>query len=94
VGAGRGLSVLDVANVLLTLYGSKLAPVVAHKFRAGDVRHCFADISKARRLLGYEPKVAFEEGMKELVEWGRKVEAKDGFERAYEELRNKGLVEG
>ena len=94
VGAGRGLSVLDVANVLLALYGSKLAPVVAHKFRAGDVRHCFADISKARRLLGYEPKVAFEEGMKELVEWGRKVEAKDGFERAYEELRNKGLVEG
>jgi len=93
VGSGRGLSILEVAHVLLNLYGSRLAPEVAHRFRAGDVRHCFADIDKARRLLGYEPQVAFEDGMKELVAWGQGVSASDGFARAYEELRSKGLVE-
>ncbi len=94
VGTGRSVSILDVANVLLTLYRSTLAPAVEHRFRAGDVRHCVADISKARRLLGYEPTVAFEDGMRELVEWGRKVQAKDHFSEAYAELKKKGLLEG
>lgn len=94
LGTGKPTSVLDVANVLISLYRSKVRPAVENKFRAGDVRHCVADITLARRLLGYEPKVAFESGMKELVSWGQTVEARDGFERAYEELRKKGLVEG
>lgn len=94
VGSGRATSILDVAGVLLHLYRSQVRPTVENKFRAGDVRHCFADLSKIRRLLGYEPKVAFEDGMKELVSWGQTVEARDGFENAYEELRKKGLVGG
>ena len=94
VGSGRALSILEVARVLLGLYGSKVAPEIANRFRAGDVRHCFADLGKARRLLGYEPRVAFEDGMKELVAWGQGVTARDGFEKAYAELRSKGLVEG
>ena len=94
VGTGRAVSVLNVAQVLLALYGSDLRPSIEHRFRAGDVRHCFADISLARRLLGYEPKVSFDEGMRELVDWGRTVEAQDGFANAYSELRNKGLLEG
>ena len=94
VGTGRSVSILDVANVLLTLYRSKLTPVVERRFRAGDVRHCSADISKARRLLGYEPTVRFEDGMRELVEWGQTAEAKDAFAEAYAELKRKGLLEG
>ena len=42
--------------------------------------------------LGYEPKVSFEEGMKELVEWASKIEAKDRFDKAYKELEEKRLV--
>ena len=94
IGTGKPTSILDVANVLITLYRSRVRPAVENKFRAGDVRHCFADISAARKLLGYEPRVAFEEGMRELVSWGQTASAEDGFERAYEELRKKGLVGG
>jgi len=94
VGTGRSVSILDVANVLLGLYRSKLTPAVERRFRAGDVRHCSADITRARRLLGYEPRVRFEDGMKELVEWGVKAEAKDTFAQAYAELKKKGLLEG
>ncbi len=94
VGTGKATSILDVANVLLALYRSKVRPTVENKFRAGDVRHCVADIANARRLLGYEPTVAFEAGMKELVSWGQTASAQDGFEKAYEELRKKGLVGG
>ncbi len=94
VGSGKPITILGVADVLLKLYGSKLTPVVEHKFRAGDVRHCAADLTKARKLLGYEPKVPFEEGMRELVAWGQGVQATDGFEAAYRELKSKGLVEG
>ncbi len=94
VGSGKPTAILDVADVLLTLYRSRARPLVENKFRAGDVRHCSADLSNARKLLGYEPRVPFEEGMKELVSWGQTASAQDGFEKAYEELRKKGLVGG
>jgi dTDP-L-rhamnose 4-epimerase len=94
LGSGKPITILDVANVLLRLYRSPLAPRVENKFRAGDVRHCSADLTKARKLLGFEPKVPFEDGMQELVAWGQGVQATDHFKEAYEELRSKGLVEG
>jgi dTDP-L-rhamnose 4-epimerase len=94
VGSGAPTSIHEVAEVVLKQYGSKLTPKVENKFRAGDVRHCSANIAKVQRLLGYEPGVSFEEGMRELVAWGKGVTAQDGFEKAYEELRSKRLVEG
>jgi dTDP-L-rhamnose 4-epimerase len=94
VGSGVPTSIREVAEVLLKECGSKLTPTVENKFRAGDVRHCSADITKAHRLLSYRPKISFEEGMRELVAWGKGVTAQDGFENAYEELRSKRLVEG
>ena len=47
----------------------EIAPMITGKYRAGDVRHCFADIGLAREVLGYAPRVEFEIGMAELVEW-------------------------
>ncbi len=94
VGTGESVSILRVAHILLKLYRSKLEPAIENRFRAGDVRHCFADISLARRLLGFRPAVSFEAGMKELVEWGRQAESQDRFATAYDELRKKGLLEG
>jgi len=94
VGAGKPISILDVASVLLKLYSSTMKTAAEHKFRAGDVRHCSSDISKARKRLGYEPKVSFEEGMRELVAWGQGIQATDRFSEAYKELTSKGLVEG
>ncbi len=92
-GSGKPTSIEEVAEVLLKLYGSKLRPKVEHKFRAGDVRHCSADLAKIRKLLGYEPATRFEDGMRELVAWGQSVKATDRFDEALEELRSKGLVE-
>jgi len=94
VGSGRPTSIQEVAEVLLRLHKSPLRPEVKHAFRAGDIRHCTADLTKARALLGYEPQVSFEDGMRELVAWAQGVEAKDRFEEAFQELTSKGLVEG
>ena len=92
VGTGKAISIKEVAETLINLYEANLKPVIANKYRSGDIRHCFADISKIMSKLGYEPRISLEEGMKELVEWGEKVEAEDRFEKAYQELKKKGLT--
>jgi len=92
VGTGRVITIWDIADILLKLYDNKLKPVIVNKYRAGDIRHCYADISKIRKL-GFEPKVDLTEGMADLVTWGREVEAEDRGEKAMKELREKGLVE-
>jgi dTDP-L-rhamnose 4-epimerase len=94
VGTGRPTSILDVAEVLIKLYESDVVPSVENRFRAGDVRHCIADISKIRTLLGYALTVSLEMGMRELVSWGRGTSAQDGFQGAYQELQTRGLVGG
>jgi dTDP-L-rhamnose 4-epimerase len=91
VGTGKARSVLDVASMLIKLYGSSLKPKIVNKYRAGDIRHCFADISKIERI-GFKPSVNFEDGIRILVEWGEKEEAEDKFEEAQMELEYRGLV--
>jgi dTDP-L-rhamnose 4-epimerase len=92
IGTGIPTTVMDVATTLLDLYNSPLKPATSYRSRCGDVRHCTADISKARRLLGYEPKVSFREGIRELIEWGQRQAAQDNFDRAYDELQRSGLL--
>ena len=69
-----------------------ITPHVTGKYRAGDIRHCFADISQAREILGFTPKVRFEVGLSELVEWLLEQTAVDGVEQATQELSRRGLV--
>lgn len=71
VGTGQRHRILDVAHLIGRLLGSPLKPRIAGEYRAGDIRHCIADISRARAVLGYEPQVRLEEGLAELVEWLR-----------------------
>lgn len=92
VGTGKPTSILDVATVLSKLYGKDIKPEIVNKYRTGDIRHCYADISKIRKI-GFEPKVKFGDGMKELVEWGRTQEARDLSEKATQELISRNLVE-
>jgi len=70
VGTGRSISVLDLVAALNRLLGKNLAPKHTSP-RAGDVRYSLADISRARRELGYEPEVEFEEGLKQSIDWYR-----------------------
>ena len=98
VGAGRPTSVLDLARRLLErlhpgrIDDPDLAPRVTGQYRAGDIRHCYADIGKARRLLGFEPSTTFDQGLGELIEWVRGRQVADDSERAFRELAERRLV--
>jgi dTDP-L-rhamnose 4-epimerase len=92
VGTGIQVTIKEVAEILIELYGKRIMPNITNKFRKGDVRHCFADISKISKKLGFRPKVSFKEGMKELIEWAREQEAVDHFDDAATELKKKGLI--
>ena len=91
VGTGRSLTILGVAEALSQYLDSGCPPEIAQTFRAGDIRHCFADIGRIQAL-GYQPSEQFEDGVAELVEWVRVQTAIDGFERAREELASRGLA--
>ena len=93
VGTGRATSILDVARLLGTLYGTPIEPEITRKFRAGDIRHCYADIARLRAL-GFTPSVALEDGLRELVAWGRTAAAEDHVEAAAKELEARGLTQG
>ena len=92
VGSGKPITISEIADILIRLYGEDLKPEIVFKYRAGDIRHCYADISKIRSKLGFEPSVSLQEGMKELVEWGENAYAEDKTQQAQEELKRKQLI--
>ncbi len=94
VGSGRPLAILDIARILTSKIApeSELEPEIANKFREGDIRHCYADISRIRSSLGYEPSVPFEDGIDELTRWVGTQVADDRFEQARKELEERGLT--
>ena len=92
IGTGRATSVKEIAQLLAKGLGKDIEPEIVGKYREGDIRHCVADISKARRLLGYEPKIALEEGLVELLDWVRNQDADDRVQSATAELTARSLV--
>ncbi len=92
LGTSVPISIRSIAKILAALLNIKVNPEITEKFRSGDVRHCSADISLIKQTLGWSPKWDFEKGMKDLIAWGEKQEAKDLFDQASRELNSKGLV--
>jgi dTDP-L-rhamnose 4-epimerase len=93
VGSGQSRTVLDIAQTMARVMGhQEITPHVTGKYRAGDIRHCFADIALARDLLGFVPEVDFEKGLAELVEWLLEEKAVDSVDEATQELSRRGLV--
>jgi len=92
VGTGRATSVLQVAEMLSELLDFAEKPEVLGQYRAGDIRHCVADISRIQRELGYRPQVAFADGLRELLAWLRTQSADDAVEAASRELAVRGLT--
>ena len=93
VGSGRSVSVREVASTLATVLDVEVEPEITGRYRVGDIRHCFADIDRAREALGYEPRVTLEEGMTELVQWLQEQEQpEDGVGRHAAELAARGLT--
>jgi dTDP-L-rhamnose 4-epimerase len=93
IGSGVQYTVRDVAERLARILGKEhVDPEVTEQYRVGDIRHCFADISLARRVLGYAPRISFENGLNELAEW---LQGQIAVARVYEaraELKLRGLT--
>jgi dTDP-L-rhamnose 4-epimerase len=92
IGSGRAYTVRRVAALLGDVLGRTTAPDVCGKYRVGDIRHCFADITQARQVLGYEPQVGFDAGLAELAEWLSTQMAVDRVDDASAELLERGLA--
>jgi len=92
VGSGVPISIREVAQALEAALGTNIGAEISGKYRAGDIRHCFADISNAKSLLRYEPRVSFQKGMDELVEWLRSQQAEDKAAEMVANLSSFGLT--
>ena len=92
IGTGVATSVRRVSQLLAQGLGKDLEPEIVGKYREGDIRHCVADISRARDLLGYEPRVTLDQGIPELLKWVSKQEADDQVSKATTELESRQLV--
>ena len=92
VGSGESVSVLEIADRLARTLGKDVRPEITGKYRVGDIRHCFADVSLARETLGFEPSRRLEDGMTEIAAWLETQVATDHADRAQEELRARGLT--
>jgi dTDP-L-rhamnose 4-epimerase len=91
VGTGSPISITEISNMLARGLNKNIEPEITAKYREGDIRHCVADISRARTLLGYEPKVKLADGIPELLEWVRQQQVGD-TSKANSELEQHQLV--
>ena len=92
LGTGVRTTVAEVARVLAAGMGLDIDAQRNEQYRAGDIRHCVADVSRARALLGFEARTPFAHGMRELVAWLADQEAVDQVEQATSELAGRGLA--
>ena len=90
VGTGQDISINDVARTIIYLYSKDLKSEITNRYRVGDIRHCYADISRIMNV-GFKPKINLEEGLKKLTDWGRTADAVDKIKNADLELEKRKL---
>ncbi|MEW6606604.1 MAG: NAD-dependent epimerase/dehydratase family protein [bacterium] len=92
VGCGHPITIFEIANLLISNLNPTLTPQIANKFREGDIRHCFADVSKIKKELGFEAQISFEDGINDLIQWVKTQSADDLVDVATSILGKKGLT--
>jgi dTDP-L-rhamnose 4-epimerase len=93
IGSGQHFTVCEIAErVARAVNKEYIEPVISGKYRVGDIRHCYADITRARNVLGYSPQVDLDDGLEELAEWLSGQSADDRVEQASAELTARGLT--
>jgi dTDP-L-rhamnose 4-epimerase len=93
IGSGDTVSVAEIAEILSLEMKKNIPPQVLGKYRRGDVRHCFADVSKACHLLEWHPTKTFRQGVAELVDWVQtQRNVRDRVGSAWNELEERGLL--
>ena len=94
IGTGNASSIEDIGTTLARLMKKDISPEITNTFRKGDIRHCFADISKINQAIGFSPQTTLTDGLQELVQWADKETAVDLFLEATAQLQAKGLLTG
>jgi dTDP-L-rhamnose 4-epimerase len=92
VGSGCASRVEDVATLLARTLGRPIEPERTGRYRVGDIRHCVADLTRARTELGYEPRTTMAAGVIELAEWLADQRPRDLVTHASRELARRGLT--
>jgi dTDP-L-rhamnose 4-epimerase len=93
IGSGESHTIRQVASIMAAaLELEQIEPEVSQQYRTGDIRHCFADIRKAQRILGYQPAITLRAGIEDLTDWLKGQVAEDFTEQAREELLERGLA--
>jgi len=92
VGSGRMVTITEIAHLLADALGVAIEPEITGGCRLGDIRHCFPDISLARSVLGFRPKVTLEAGIEKLVGWLDGRVAVDRVGEAMSALASRGLT--
>lgn len=92
VGSGNQYTITTIANKLAKVMNKDIQPEITGKYRVGDIRHCFANTKRAKKVLGFEPEVEFEDGLFELAEWLKDQIATDNVSQASNELASRGLT--
>lgn len=93
VGAGEPTSVLDIANMLVDVFNGKVRPEVTGQYRLGDIRHCYADLSKIRSRLNFAPQMSLQRGIEEFASWVLSQPLpEDGLDKANEELKKRKMM--
>jgi len=95
VGTGVATTVLEVANTLLKYYCKEVPVRISGQYRLGDIRHNYADLTRIRTTLGFEPAVSFDEGIRQFTEWVAAQEVRESkYEDSIREMKEKGLMGG
>lgn len=92
IGSGREITIVEVAERMARVLGKDVPPEITGQYRVGDIRHCTADIGRARGVLGYRPSVDFDSGLAELARWLSTQSAHDRVEAMRSELTSRGLA--
>jgi len=92
IGSGQRYSICEIATGIAAALGKRISPQISGKYRVGDIRHCFPDISLSEKLLGYRPRVTLKDGLLDLAAWIETQTAVDRFTVAQDELTLRGLV--
>ena len=92
VGVGKPVSILEMCRSLARALDRDVEPNVTGEYRSGDIRHCYADVARVREVLGWEARVTFEDGAKELAEFAARQMVEDRTDAANDELRRLGLI--
>ena len=91
IASGRAFTIREVAERMARVLGKQISPEITGQCRVGDIRHCTADIGRARRVLGFQPAIDFDEGLGDLAQWLTTQQAVDRVDTMHAELTSRGL---